>query len=175
VARNPNEKRRALIAGAGIGGLAAALSLSRAGFLVDVFERATSLEQVGAGIQIPPNASSLLADLGVLHRLEGKAMEPDCLRVRSGASGSQLMIMPLGREARLRWDHPMLVAHRADLQAALLDAVSQDINIHLELGARVTGVEFNATQVTLQMESDGGDLHETGDLLVGADGARHDL
>ena len=171
MARNPHEKRRALIAGAGIGGLSAALALSRAGFLVDVFERAPALEPVGAGIQIPPNASGILADLGVLHRLEGKALEPERLRVRSGATGSQLMTMPLGREARLRWDHPMLVAHRADLQAALLDAVSQDINIHLELGARVTGVEFDATRVTLQMASDSGDLQETGDLLVGADGA----
>ena len=169
--RNPHEKRRALIAGAGIGGLAAALALSRAGFLVDVFERASALEEIGAGLQIPPNASGILADLGVLHRLEGKALEPDCLRVRSGASGAQLMTMPLGREARLRWDNPMLVAHRADVQAALLDAVAQDINIHLELGARVTGVEFNAARVTLQMETDSERLNETGDLLVGADGA----
>jgi salicylate hydroxylase len=167
VARTPHEKRRALIAGAGIGGLTAALALSRAGFLVDVFERAPALEEVGAGIQIPPNASGILADLGVLHRLEHKALEPDCLRVRSGATGSVLMTMPLGREARLRWDNPMLVAHRADLQAALLDAVSQDINIHVELGATITGVDLSKSSVTLRTQT----MQETGDLLVGADGA----
>lgn len=155
------------MAGAGIGGLTAALALSKAGFLVDVFERAAAIEEVGAGIQIPPNASGILADLGVLHRLEGKALEPDCLRVRSGATGSVLMTMPLGREARLRWDNPMLVVHRADLQTALLAAVAQDINIHLELGATITGIDLSKSAVTLHTDT----IQEKGDLLVGADGA----
>jgi len=171
VARTPHEKRRALIAGAGIGGLAAALALSRAGFEVDIFERAATLDEAGAGVQIPPNASGILADLGVLHRLNNKALEPERLLVRSGASGAELMTMPLGREARLRWDNPMLVAHRADLQTALLEAVSEDRNIHLALDATITGLENTSSGVTLQLQMEGEEQECTGDLLVGADGA----
>ncbi len=168
MARDPHERRHALIAGAGIGGLTAALALSRAGFRVEIFERAATLDDVGAGIQVPPNASSILADLGVLHRLQDKALEPERLRVRSGVTGSSLMTLQLGRDARLRWDHPMLVVHRADLQKALLEAVAEDHNIRLELDARIASVTSDARGAHLSFMHGG---EASGDLLVGADGA----
>ena len=133
-----------------------------------MFERAATLDEVGAGIQVPPNASSILADLGVLHRLQDKALEPERLRVRSGTSGSTLMTLPLGRNARLRWDHPMLVVHRADLQKALLEAVAEDHNIRLELDARIASVTSDARGAHLSFVHGG---EASGDLLVGADGA----
>src|SRR5271168_1893228 len=120
----------ALIAGAGIGGLTAALCLSRAGFRVTLLERSKTLQAAGAGLQISPNASTILRELGVLPALASAALAPTAIHARRGRDGATLARMPLAH-AETRWGAPYLLVHRADLQQALLDAVAQVPSIAL--------------------------------------------
>ena len=156
-----------MIAGAGIGGLAAALTLARAGVRSTVLERAPEIQEVGAGLQLSPNASGVLRDLGLLPELEGFTLAPERVRVRSSATGSDIMVLPLGREAIARWGAPSLVVHRADLQGALLRAARANGAITIRTGVEVTGVTREGAGVRIDL---GGETL-AGDLLVGADGA----
>ena len=83
--------RRIAIAGAGIAGLTAALCFARRGMTVDLFERAPELQEVGAGIQLSPNATRILAPLGVLDRLMPAAVVPEAISIRDGASLSHVL------------------------------------------------------------------------------------
>ena len=107
-----------LIAGAGIGGLTAALALSRVGIETTIVERAPELAAVGAGLQLSPNATRILRRLGVLDTVAAPASRPDGIRVRSARSGGTLALMSLA-DAEARWGAPYLVAKRADLQRVL--------------------------------------------------------
>ena len=161
-----------VVAGAGIGGLTAALSLARAGCRVTLLERADVLQETGAGLQLSPNASGILAGFGIAERLVGQALAPERLRIRSARSGADIVRMPLGPVAEMRWGAPTLVVHRGDLQRALLDAVSGAAGIDLRLGVEVAGFVMTRTGVTVATRSatDGNRAIEA-DLLVGADGA----
>ncbi len=163
------DARHFLIAGAGIGGLAAALALARTGARITLLEQAPVLEEAGAGLQLSPNASGILSELGVLPRLEGLAMAPERLRVRSATSGRDLMFMPLGQTARARWGAPTLVVHRADLQRALLEAVAEQDMITLRTGVEITAFTRETDGVHVHATGDTGTI--CGDVLIGADGA----
>jgi salicylate hydroxylase len=163
--------RRALIAGAGIGGLTAALGLARAGFEVSIFEKAPRLEEVGAGLQISPNASRILARLGVLEPLRSAALEPRVIRVWRARDGDLVARLPL-EDAERRWGAPYLLSHRADLQAALLGAVAAEPSIALRTGAGVADFAASGEAVTIALEDSG---EARGDLLICADGARSTL
>ncbi|HRJ68520.1 MAG TPA: FAD-dependent monooxygenase [Beijerinckiaceae bacterium] len=162
--------KSAVIVGAGIGGLTAALSLARDGWQVQVFEQAHRLEPVGSGLQISPNASRVLADLGVLPRLDGLAVEPEAMVVRSGRNGSTLTSMPLGETAEKRWGAPFLVVHRGDLQNALLAAATEQSSIALHLGRRLEALKFRDRSVTATLSRYTDELTVETDLLIGADG-----
>lgn len=174
-----NDPLHVVIAGAGVGGLTAALALAKAGMRATVLERAPAIEAVGAGLQLSPNASNILQDLGVLDRLAPWSLAPEALRVRRARDGADLMRMPLGPLADARWGAPHLVAHRADLQRVLIEACagSRLITIRTDvevLGfASVTSGERSAVQVGVL---DGG-VHARvdGDVLVAADGLRSTL
>ena len=90
--------RTVAIAGAGIGGLAAALALARRGITSNIFERRAGLSEDGAGIQIGPNGCRVLSELGVLDRIRLSAAEPDAVSVHDGASGRVLARLPLGAQ-----------------------------------------------------------------------------
>lgn len=161
-----------VVAGAGIGGLAAALALSRAGYPVTLLERALQLEEAGAGVQLAANATRCLAFLGVLDRLAATAVRPQALRIMDGKGGVRLAEARLGAEAEARFDGPFLVIHRADLQAALLAAVEDDPNITIRLGRTVEEFAAHARGVTV-LASHVGDTEEHNALaLIGADGIR---
>jgi salicylate hydroxylase len=161
----------ALIAGAGIGGLSAALSLARAGWRVSVFESANALEEVGAGLQLSPNASAILRDLNVIERLRPMCLAPESIRVRRASDGATLCLMRL-RDAEKRWGAPYLLAHRADLQRALLDAVAEDASIDLQTGAAVTNFAATPKGVFVELRRGPVRLEASGDCLIGADGSR---
>ncbi|MDB5595928.1 MAG: monooxygenase FAD-binding [Hyphomicrobiales bacterium] len=162
--------RHAIIAGAGIGGLTAALTLARAGLTVTLLEQAPALSEAGAGLQLAPNASGILAQFGILDRLVGLALAPDRLRVRSQRSGADIMRMPLGPVAELRWGAPTLVVHRGDLQRALLDRVAQESSIELRTGMSVAGFANSPQGVSVAVKN-GADVQSLeADLLIGADG-----
>src|SRR5689334_19741474 len=132
--------RQVVIAGAGIAGLTAALAFARRGYPVRVFEQATQLEAAGAGIQLSPNATRILRQLGVLERLLPHAVRPEAVVLKDAASLRELARVPLGQAGEERWRAPYLVAHRSDLQAALTAELAEHPEIALVTGARVTGI-----------------------------------
>ena len=129
--------RPVLIAGAGIGGLTAALALAQRGFAVAVFDQAERLEEIGAGIQLSPNASRILIALGLDERLQRHVVAPEELRIMSAQGAQMLARAPLGASAGQRYGAPYWVIHRGDLQAALLAAVAGQPAITLHLGTRI--------------------------------------
>ena len=161
-----------IIAGAGIGGLSAALALSQAGHAVTIVERAIQLEEAGAGVQLATNATRCLAALGVLDRVREVAVTPQAFRVMDGRRGTVITQAPMGETAARRFDGEFLVIHRADLQAALLAAVQDDPNISLRLGHVVEGFAQDADGVTLRSAHLEGEALIEGEGLIGADGLR---
>ncbi|MDP9590698.1 UNVERIFIED_ORG: salicylate hydroxylase [Shinella zoogloeoides] len=129
------------IVGAGIAGLTAALALARKGIAAHVVEQASTLAEVGAGLQLSPNASRVLAELGLLQDLEQRWSEPDHIQLSSGNTLAPLASVPAGAAARARWGAPYGVLHRASLQAILLDAVSREKSCTLVTGRRVETAE----------------------------------
>ena len=132
---------RALIVGGGIGGLTTALALARTGMSATVLERSAFADETGAGIQLGPNATRALAQLGVLDAIAATAFSPDVLRLFDGLSGTSLATVPLGQIAEERYGAPYLTLHRADLHASLLAACRADGAIELRSGFDATEAE----------------------------------
>ncbi|MDN5927136.1 MAG: FAD-dependent monooxygenase [Hyphomicrobiales bacterium] len=162
--------RTILVAGAGIGGLTAALAFAERGFRVEIFERVERFEAVGAGIQLSPNATRILGTLGVLGRLAVTAAAPEAVVLKDGKSLKELARVPLGKAAETRWKAPYLVAHRADLHTALLARASEHPGIRLHSGSTVAGISFENDAVAAMVEPDGRQEKVTGALLIAADG-----
>ena len=129
--------KAAAIIGAGIAGLTAALALARHGIASDIFEQADVLTEVGAGLQISPNASRILDTLGVLDKLRAVWLEPEEVRLVSGSSLRPVASVPCGNFARERWGAPYGAVHRATLQKALLEAVKANALCRLHLGRHI--------------------------------------
>lgn len=161
--------RSVIVAGAGIGGLTAALALARSGFRVTVLEQTERLSETGAGIQLSPNATRCLIDLGVGERLRPHVTEPAALRVLVGHSGHEIVRMPLGGAAE-RYGAPYWSVHRGDLQNALVAAVAQERNASLKLGMHVEDFATHSHGVTVSANGPGGVWHERGHALIAADG-----
>jgi salicylate hydroxylase len=160
-----------LIAGAGIGGLTLALALSRIGRTTITIEQRTRVEEIGAGIQLSPNASRVLIGLGLGHALAKVAAEPRKLTIRSAKSGQTLSTMPLGETMRSRYGAPYLTIHRADLQTILLDAVRGTDGARLAFGRSVAGFAENRSHgIDIDCVSTATRETVSGQALVGADG-----
>lgn len=164
------ESSPVLIAGAGIGGLTLALALARRGIAVALLEKRTALEEAGAGIQLSPNASRILIELGLGRALSRAAGEPARLSVRSGRTGALLAASPLGEAMRERYGAPYYVIHRADLQMLLLDAVRSTAKIRLHFGRSIRSIDRNDADVSITAEGTSGTETFTGRALIGADG-----
>jgi salicylate hydroxylase len=162
--------RTIVIAGAGIGGLTAALALARAGFRVVVLEQAMRLEEAGAGIQLSPNATRVLKALDLSERLQPHVVAPEAIRIVKAATGGDIVRIPLGAEAEHRYGGPYWVIHRADLQGVLARAIEQSADITLRLGARAEDFAVHQHGVTVQVRTAGGLRDEQGIALIGADG-----
>ncbi|OYW34758.1 MAG: hypothetical protein B7Z45_07305 [Azorhizobium sp. 12-66-6] len=160
----------ALIVGAGIGGLAAALALRQAGLSVRVTEQAERLEEVGAGLQLSPNATRILRTMGLLPALQETAVAPEALEVRDGRSGNIIAECPYAPAVE-RYGAPFLVVHRADLHRVLSDA-AHAAGCEILLGTRVEGVEAGAGAAAAVASREGEPLLLKADFLVGADGVR---
>lgn len=129
--------KTAAIIGGGIAGLTAALALARHGIHSDIIEQAERLTEVGAGLQISPNAARILDSLGVLGALETVWLEPRQIGLSSGITLKPITAVPSGAFARSRWGAPYGVLHRATLQRALLQAVLANPLCRLHLGQRL--------------------------------------
>ena len=161
--KNGAPKEIIAIAGAGLAGLGAAIALKLAGFPVEIFEREQTLQPIGAGIQLGPNATRVLESWKL--SLAGVAFEPEAIELHNARSGALLNSIPLGATARARYGAPYVTLLRKDLQAALQNRV-RDLGIPVRYGCPVTdavkkpdGVEVTA----------GGRPFKAG-ALIGADG-----
>jgi len=160
-------KQQILIAGAGIGGLAAALALLRDGHDVTVLEQAARLGEVGAGLQLSANATRVFSLLGIDDAVHAVASVPVGKQVRLWSTGQSWKLFDLGQQSVAEYGHPYYTLYRPDLHAVLANAVRALKADAIVLGARCTGFINDEDGVTLELE-DGRTLR--GSLLVGADG-----
>jgi salicylate hydroxylase len=165
-------KPHVAIAGAGLGGLTAALALLRRGFDVDVYEQAGALREVGAGLQLSANGTRCLFSLGLEPQLRRLASEPTGKEIRLWSTGRTWKLFDLGEESVQRYGFPYLMMHRADLHGVLVDAIRAVKPLALHLGARCAGFEQDAEGVRLRID---GRPDVRCDLLVAADGVHSHL
>jgi len=158
-----------LIAGGGIGGVAAALALARKKIPSLVLEQAPALGEIGAGIQIAPNAFHCFDRLGVGDRARSEAVYIDRLRLMDGLSGEEIVHIPLEAAFRARFRNPYAVVHRADLHLALLDAARETGLVEIRTDHKVEWYEQDGNSVTLYCA---GREPVRGAALIGADGLR---
>ena len=161
---------RILIAGAGIGGLSAALALARRGLRSYIIERAPEIQEIGAGVQIGPNAFRAFTRLGIAAEMAAISFAPGALVLLDSVTGTELSRQTLGLPFEAAFGHPYRVAHRADVQLALLKAAQklpEWISIGLGDGLAVFTQHDGGVAVTLES---GKTL--IGSALIGADGIR---
>jgi salicylate hydroxylase len=162
------ERPTILIIGAGIGGLTTALTVARAGFHVVICERASELSELGAGIQVSPNAGRVLAGLDLDDAIRAVAIEPEAIDVMSGVSGARITSLPVGTFLS-RYGFPYRVIHRADLQAILVAAVRKAADITLLLGTTVDAIFAREGDSFVRLKGPRGEVVQAA-AVIGADG-----
>jgi 3-hydroxybenzoate 6-monooxygenase len=156
-----------IVAGGGIGGLAAALGLAHKGLDVLVLEKAPQLGEIGAGIQLGPNAFHAFDYLGIGETARGMAVYVDQLRLMDAVTAQEIAHIDLGKAFRARFGNPYAVVHRGDLHRVLLDACRAHPRIALRVNSEVMAYDQDGTTVTVRIA--GGD-DVSGAALIGADG-----
>ena len=156
-----------LIAGGGIGGLAAALACAQAGTEVSLFERASVFAEVGAGVQLSPNVVRVLHRWGLKQALDAVVSVPEQLQIRSAVTGAELGVLRLGDTIQARYGAPYLTVQRSDLHHVLLGELMRQDQVPLSLNSALEGFSQSDEGVTLRLR-DGSTVQ--GDALVGADG-----
>jgi 2-polyprenyl-6-methoxyphenol hydroxylase-like FAD-dependent oxidoreductase len=156
-----------LIAGAGIGGLAAALGLARNGARVLVLEKAAALGEIGAGIQLGPNAFHCFDTLGIGEAARAMAVYVEQLRLMDALNAEEITHVDLGDAFRARFRNPYAVVHRGDLHGVLLGACRAHAGIELRVDSEVVSYRQDGATVTAQLASG---ASVSGGALIGADG-----
>jgi len=162
--------RTVVVAGAGIAGLSVALALVRKGFRVICLDKVEALSEVGAGLQISPNASRLLLDIGAGEALARRVIVPSDIQILSGPSGRALATIPLGEAAEFRYGAPYWVIHRGELQSALRETAANHPDIEIRLGEQVEDHATHANGLSVVIRKGLGRYQEHALALVGADG-----
>jgi 2-polyprenyl-6-methoxyphenol hydroxylase-like FAD-dependent oxidoreductase len=160
-----------LVAGGGIGGLAAALALVRRGFRVQVFEQSAEIGEIGAGIQLGPNAFHACDALGVGDELRARAVYTDYLVMHDAVDESLVARIETGEAFRRRFGNPYAVIHRADIHRALFDGAVQTGRVEFFAATRIERVEQDRAGPSVTVVDQNG-KHWTGQALVGADGVK---
>ena len=163
--------KKILIAGGGIGGLAAALALLKRGFDVEVYEQASALKEVGAGLQLSANCNRALYQLGLGEELQRLSCEATGKEIRLWSSGDTWKLFDLGPQSVARYGYPYFTVYRPDLLAVLAAGVRAEKPDAIHLGARSRGFEQDADGVTLLLEAGAA----RGDVLIGADGVHSNI
>ncbi len=158
-----------LIAGGGIGGLAAALSLTRAGYRVRVLEQSSEIGEIGAGIQLGPNAFSAFDALGIGDSMRKRAVYTDRLVMMDAVDEREVAAVPVGATFRARFGNPYAVCHRADVHRSLLDAVAASSGVELLTSVHVDRVEQEGDRVTA-IDRQG--RRHAGAALIACDGVK---
>ncbi len=162
-------RERILIVGAGLGGLAAAGCLLRAGFDVEIYEQAPALGEIGAGIQVSANAMHVLGHLGIADEVSARSVRPAAYVFRLHDTGELVDRFALSDEHERLHKAPYNQIHRADLHRLMAGAVTRRKPDAVRLGRTVTGFDEDGDGVTLHLD---GRESVRGDLLVGADGVK---
>ena len=163
------EPQHLLVVGGGIGGLAAALALARLGLRVTLLEQASEIGEIGAGIQLGPNAFAALDALGVGENARGRAVFTDELIMMDAVDASVVGRFPVGEAFRARFGNPYAVIHRADIHTSILEGVRGSDRIQFRTSTKVVRIEQDASSVTA-IDQHG--QRFTADALVAADGVR---
>ena len=161
------DARPVLIAGGGIGGLAAALGLAQKGIRSVLLEKASALGEIGAGIQLGPNAFHAFDYLGVGEAARSMAVYIDQLRLMDALTAEEITHVDLREAFRARFGNPYAVVHRGDLHAVFLRACRSHDLIELRVSSEVVGYDQDGSSVTARLANGG---RVTGCLLIGADG-----
>jgi 2-polyprenyl-6-methoxyphenol hydroxylase-like FAD-dependent oxidoreductase len=161
------DQKVVLIAGGGIGGLATAMGLAQKGIRSILLEKSSRLGEIGAGIQLGPNAFHAFDYLGVGEAARGMAVYIDQLRLMDALTAEEITHVDLGEAFRARFRNPYAVVHRGDLHGVFLRACQNSDLIELRVSSEVVGYEQDGSSVTIKIAN--GD-RATGSLLIGADG-----
>ena len=169
MSNKPKNALPVLVAGGGIGGLAAALALTRQGFDVKVLEQASALGEIGAGLQVGPNGFAAFDALGVGEIARSKAVYTDFMVMHDALDEYQVGHIPTGEAFLKRFGNPYAVIHRADAHMALLDGAKASDRIEVSTGTQVQRIEQDDDGVTV-FDGQGG--QHRGIALIGADGVK---
>lgn len=164
-----NPSHTVLIAGGGIGGLAAALALVRQGFSVKVLEQSPKIGEIGAGMQLGPNAFHAFDALGIGDKARARAVYTDYMVMHDAIDEAQVGMIPTGEAFRQRFGNPYAVIHRVDVHTSLLEGAQESGRVELLSGTHVTRIEQDAESVRVFDQH--GHVHE-GLALIGADGVK---
>lgn len=160
-----------LVSGGGIGGLAAALALVRQGFQVQVFEQAPEIGEIGAGIQLGPNAFHAFDALGVGEKARGRAVYTDYMVMHDALDETLVGKIETGEAFRQRFGNPYAVIHRVDVHKSLLEGAVETGRVEFFTNTRIEQVEQDeATKVVTAIDQNG--KRWTGQALIGADGGK---
>ena len=160
---------RIIVVGGGIGGLAASLALVRQGFEVTVLEQAPEIGEIGAGIQLGPNAFSAFDALGVGEKARGRAVYVDEMIMHDAIDGALVGRIPTGEAFRKRFNNPYAVIHRVDIHSSLLEGAQETGRIEFKTSTRIERVEQDDTSVTA---FDQNGVAHRGLALIAADGGK---
>ncbi|KAH0840886.1 hypothetical protein AYO21_06212 [Fonsecaea monophora] len=160
-------KLHVAIIGAGLGGLAAAIAIARAGHKVTILEQAPALGEVGAGIQVPPNSTRILSRWGLLPAIEKASVRPQNFILRSYRDGKVLSTQPLIPHCESAYGYPYLHIHRADYHQILVEEAERQ-GVEIRLDSFVTGIDFDLPAAHIRGQAQ----PFTADLIVGADGLK---
>lgn len=160
-----------LVSGGGIGGLAAALALVNQGFHVQVFEQAPEIGEIGAGIQLGPNAFHAFDALGVGEKARGRAVYTDCMVMHDAIDESLVGRIETGESFRKRFGNPYAVIHRVDVHKSLLEGAEETGRVEFFTNTRIDKVEQDEINKTVTAVDQNG-KRWTGQALIGADGVK---
>ena len=160
-----------IVAGGGIGGLAAALALVRQGFQVTVLEQAPEIGEIGAGIQLGPNAFHAFDALGVGDKARGRAVYTDYMVMHDALDEYQVGKIETGEAFRQRFGNPYAVIHRVDVHLSLLEGAQETGKVEFHTNTRIVAVEQDEANRTVTAIDQNG-KRWTGQALIGADGGK---
>ncbi len=160
-----------LVAGGGIGGLAAALALVRQGFTVQVFEQAPEIGEIGAGIQLGPNAFHAFDALGIGEKARGRAVYTDHMVMHDALDETLVGRIETGEAFRQRFGNPYAVIHRADIHGSLLEGAVETGRVQFVTSTRIEKIEQDEANRTVTAIDQNG-KRWTGQALIGADGGK---
>jgi salicylate hydroxylase len=164
-----NRDNTILVAGGGIGGMACALALTQAGFDVEVLEQAAQIGEIGAGIQLGPNAFNAMDALGCGPRARARAVYTDDLIMMDAVDESVVGLIPVREDFRKRFGNPYAVIHRADIHLSIYEEVQTKPNVRLHTSTKIDHVDIGDKSV--RVTDSNGNVFE-GAALIGCDGVK---